>query len=280
MPKNKLTLGIDVGGTFIKYGLVNNQNKLSNFGQIATPKTRVMIVNLLIKLIKDHRLLINKVGVGLPGRIDIRRGEVINVANLPLSKTPIVKLIQRQLKLPIIIDNDARCFALAEALVGSGKKYRTVIGIILGSGVGGGIVLNKKLFHGRGNAGEIGHHFIDFKNNKDVEDYLGASRINFNPGDYQNLEKQAKLKNKKALNFWQNIGLTLGYTCLNLIHIFDPDIIILGGKLTKNFKLFYPETIKIINKHCLVKPPKIIKSKLIDKAGVIGAALLFKTSNF
>jgi predicted NBD/HSP70 family sugar kinase len=189
---------------------------------------------------------------------------------------PIAGLIKQKINLPIKIDNDARCFTLAEALVGSGKNYSTVIGLTMGTGVGGGIVIDGQLFHGRGNAGEIGHQFIDYKKAKDLENYLGAGNLKLTSVDYQSLEKLARQKKPTALKFWNNLGLTLGFGCLNLIHTFDPNIIILGGKQTRAFNFFYPAMMKIIKKYCLVKPPKIVKSKLIDRAGIIGAALLFK----
>ncbi len=275
MKKNNI-LGIDVGGTFIKYGLVNNQGELLSFGHIKTPKTKIKIVNSLIKLIKNNQLSISKVGIGLPGRIDIKQGKVNNVANLPLSNTPIVKLIQQKINLPIKIDNDARCFALAESLIGAGKNYQIVIGLTFGSGVGGGIVINKKLYHGLGNAGELGHQFINYQEAKDLEDYVGSSRLKLTATDFENLAKNARLNNKRALNFWQQLGLTIGFGIVNIIHAFDPEIIILGGKLTKNLDLFYPIILKIVKKYSLTKLPKIVKSKLIDKAGILGAALLFK----
>jgi glucokinase len=276
MRKNTLILGIDVGASFTKFGLVTKQGKLLKFEQTATPQTKKKIINFLIDIIKPYQSRISGVGLGLPGRVDIKLGKIIAMSNLPLANLPIVGLIKQRINLPIKIDNDARCFTLAESLIGSGKNYSTVIGLTLGTGVGGGIVIDRQLFYGRGNAGEIGHQFIDYKKAKDLEDYLGAGRLKLTSVDYQSLEKLASQNNRTALKFWNNLGLTLGFGCLNLIHAFDPDIIILGGKQTRAFGLFYPAMLKIINKYCLVKPPKIVKSKLIDWAGIIGAALLFK----
>lgn len=279
MAKNKLILGIDVGGTYFKYGLVNSQGKITNFQQTATPKSKREIINLLIKIISLYHHQISKIGIGFPGQVDIKTGRVINVSNLPLSlaNTPLIKLIKQKINLPIKIDNDARCFALAEAVRGAGKNYQVVIGITIGTGVGSGIVINKKLFYGRGNAGEFGHQFIDYRKAKNLEDYSGAGRLRLTPADYQGLEKLARQKNQVASKFWHNLGLVLGFGCLNLIHFFDPDIIVMGGKQTRAFKLFYPVMMKTIKKYCRTRPPKIIKSTMIDKAGVIGATLLFKS---
>lgn len=276
MMKKKDILGIDVGGTYLKYGLVTPTSKLLKFEQILTPKTKAGIINQLIKIIKSKENEISKVGLGVPGPLDLKTGTILKTPNLPLSNTPIIQLLKKKFSLPIKIDNDANCFTLAESLVGEGKNYQTVVGLTLGTGVGGGIVINKKIFYGKGNAGELGHQFINYKKSEDLEELLGARSSKLTAQDYQYLEKQVKQKNKKALHFWNNLGLTLGYGCLNLIHILDPDIIILGGKQAQAFKLFYPAMIKIIKNYCLFSPPKIVKSKLMDKAGILGATLLFK----
>jgi len=276
MAKNKYILGIDLGGTYIKYGLATKHGRLIKLEQVVTPSTQEKIINLFIKIIKSYQNKISKVGLGLPGRLDIKRGLILSNRDLPLSNTPIVKLIKQKIKLPIKIDNDARCFVLAESLVGAGKNYQTVVGLTLGTGVGGGIVINKKLYHGKGNAGELGHQFIDFQNKKDLEDYLGARRQKLTAKDYQNLANLAHQRDKKAVFFWKKIGQVLGFGIINIIHTLDPEVIILGGKLPKNYNLFYAEVKTLIKKYCLTNPPKIVKSKLIDKAGVIGATLLFK----
>lgn len=276
MAKNKGILGIDVGGTSIKFGLVNHQGQLKKFGQALTPKTGAGIIKLLIKLINDNRQLADKAGLGLPGRLNLKQGKILQTSNLALANTPIAKILKQKTGLAIKIDNDANCFALAEAIIGAGKKYQYVVGLTLGTGIGGGIVINKKIYHGANNAGELGHQFIDFKQAKDLEDYLGAKKLKLTPADYQRLEKQAKAKNKKALRFWDELGNKLGFGCLNIINILSPEIIVLGGKQALAFNLFYPSLRATVKKYCLAKPPKIVKSQLIDKAGLIGASLLFK----
>ena len=277
MAKTKYILGIDVGGTNIKYGLVTKQGKLHKLEQVATPKTKKAVINLLIKLIKEKRDKISGVGLGLPCPIDQKLGKTLDARNLScLSNLPIVKLLKQRVKLPIKIDNDVNCFTLAEALIGSAKNYKNVIGIALGTGLGGGIVINKKIYWGRSNAGGVGRQIIDFKNSRDSESFLGARELKLKAKDYIKLEKQARQKNKQALNFWNNLGVALGFTCLNLINVLDPDIIVLGGKQSKAFKYFKPSMDKTIKKYYYYKPTKIVKSKLIDKAGVIGAALMFK----
>lgn len=276
MAKTKYILGIDLGGSNTKFGLVTRKGNLLKSEQVETPKSRQKIIELLVEIIMSRKNKIAKVGLGLPGPLDLKNGKFLTTMNLPLSNIPIVKILKQKIKLPIKIDNDANCFTLAESIIGAGKKYQTVVGLTLGTGVGGGIVINKKIFHGRGIAGELGHQFIDFKNKADLESFIGARILNLAPESYQLLEKLALKKDKGALKFWKNLGLTLGFGLVNLIYTLDPDIIILGGKQAMAFKYFSPEMMKTIKKYCLTKPPPIVKSKLIDKGGIIGAALLFK----
>ncbi len=276
MVKTKHILGIDVGGTNIKYGLVTPRSQLIKSEQTLTPRTKAGIINLLVKIIYNYKSQINKIGIGLPGRLDLKQGKILHSPNLKLSGVPITSLLKKKFNFPVKIDNDANCFTLAEALIGAGKGYQNVVGLTLGTGVGGGIVINKKIYHGRSSAGELGHQFIDFRQNKELEDFLGAKKLKLSSADYQKLEQQAKKCNKQAIKFFNNLGSTLGFGLVNLIRILDPDIIILGGKQSKAYNLFRHQMTKTINKHYPAKPPKIVKSKLIDKAGIIGAALLFK----
>jgi predicted NBD/HSP70 family sugar kinase len=278
MTKKKYILGIDVGGTTIKYGLVTPQGKLIKSEQTFTPKTKVGIINQLIKIIKNKGKKISKVGIGVPGLLDIKTGTIFKTPNLPLSHTPLLSFLKKKIRLLIKIDNDANCFTLAEAMIGAGKKYQNVAGLTLGTGIGGGIVINKKIYHGRSNAGELGHQYLDWRKAKDLEDLTGAGKLKLSGQAYQKLEQAALAKNLRALEFWKRLGTILGFACLNYINILDPDIIILGGKQARAFRFFYPTMIKIIKQYCLFQPPKIVKSKLIDKGGIIGAALLFKNS--
>jgi len=230
----------------------------------------------LAKIVKEYKTQIKAVGIGLPGPIDLKKGIILRTPHLPLKNTPIYSLLKKQIDLPLKIDNDVNCFTLAEALVGSGKNYRNVVGIALGTGIGGGIVINKKIYHGRNNAGEFGHQFINSHSAKYLESFLVVNNFKRSTKEYKNLEKSAQKNNKVAITFWDDLGKILGYAFLNIINILDPDIIILGGKQTNAFKYFSPSLFKTIKQGSFLPSTKIVKSKLIDKAGIIGAAMLFK----
>jgi predicted NBD/HSP70 family sugar kinase len=276
MRTNKYILGIDIGGTFTKFGLIDKNWKIVKFEQIPTPPTKKAVFSLLVNKIKVYLPVINKIGIGVPGTIDRRSEKILKTPNAALSDFPLIKALKKKFNLPIKMENDANCFALAEALVGSGKKYNLVVGLTLGSGVGGGIIFNKRIYYGRRSAGELGHQFIDYKNNKDLESFIGAKKLKLNAEDYHRLAKFASAKDPDALVFWSKLGETLGYGCLNIIRFLDPEIIILGGKTAQFYNLFYQKLIKTIKNNYHHPLPKIIKSTLIDQAGIIGAGLLFK----
>lgn len=276
MALKNYTLGIDVGGSFIKFGLIDKKYKIVKFWQTPSPKDKKSFLVLLLNNIKAHRKMINKIGIGIPGTINRKTGQIIKTRNFSLTGVKLDQIIRRSANLPVRVDNDASCFVLAEALIGSGKKHKIVAGLTLGTGVGGGLVINKKLFVGQGNAGGFGDQVIDLNKPKDLEQFAGARDLGLEGKDFVRLAALALKNNRKAVTFWKRMGSALGYGCLNITKIIDPEIIILGGKTAQYLNLFRPELIRVLKKYNSRAIPKIIKSKLIDRAGVIGAALLFK----
>jgi len=204
---------------------------------------------------------------------------------------PIKEDIERELKSSIAIDNDANCFAMAEALLGSGKDYEIVFGVIMGTGVGGGLVLNRKIHHGRlFIAGEWGHQVLypdgrDCYCNKKgcVEAYLSGPSLEKewqkNSNESLPLKKIVELYDnhpndnyiKWKSEFLSNFGIALS----NVINIIDPDVVVLGGGLS-NIKFLYSEGILSVQKNIFSnkKDTPIVSNKLGDSAGVFGAALL------
>ena len=168
----KLYIGIDIGGTFIKGGVVDSCGKLLKEDKVATESKLgadhvVSNVNRLIDgLLKQSNLTkndISGIGVGVPGMIDSKAGEVTFNNNLGWRKFPLAKKIADATGLKVKIANDANVAALGETHFGAGKQYNTVAMVTLGTGVGSGIVLNGKMFEGNRSAGaEIGHTVIEF----------------------------------------------------------------------------------------------------------------------
>ena len=283
MIRIKNTLGIDIGGSSVKAGfLPGPRHRCLHFKARPTPKTTQAAWELLIDIIIDYcaRYQVQTIGVGCPGPLDIKRGLIINPPNLPFKNFPLKQLLGKETLLPVTIDNDANVFTLAEAILGAGKKYQNVIGLTLGTGVGGGIVINKKIYHGRGNAGELGYLLQNQSGPRGQLGENGALQEFIRAGVLIKNKKitvaaLAREHNPRANKIWQEFGSHLGYALASISHIFDPDVIILGGQIAKAWPRFYSSLQKSLNKNCILpKTPIIKRAALGDSAGVIGAALL------
>lgn len=288
----KSIIGIDLGGTNIKTALVSTNGNIIKKYEIPTEVrkgTKVVINNIIstVRRVKTGKIL--GIGVGSPGPLDYKKGLITKPVNLPFRNTPLKKIIQNKFKIKTFLDNDANCFALAEAVFGSGKKYENVIGITLGTGFGGGIVINKKIYHGRSNAAELGHMTINYDGPKSkcgnhgcIEAHAaarGITRIYGGKNPYS-IYKLALQGNKKAKKTFEEMSYYLGIGLVNIMYALDPDIIVIGGKVSNSWKFYSKSINKTIKKRYFSKPCPIVKSKL-KEAGILGAAaLVLETESF
>src|SRR3989338_1917419 len=279
-------IGVDLGGTNIKTALIASNGKIIKKCEIPTEAkkgTKTIINNIIssIKKVKSGKII--GIGIGSPGPLDYKRGIITNPVNLPFKNVPLKKIIQNKFKVPVFLDNDAKCFTLGEAVFGKGKKYKNVVGITLGTGFGCGLVVNKKVYHGRGNATEFGHTTIEHDgvksksgNDGSIEEYVAARGITSlfgskaSPKEVYNLALKG---NKKAIKTYNNVGYYLGIGFTNIVYAFDPDIIIMGGKISNAWTFFHKAMEEEVKKRYFSKPCKIVKSGLKD-AGILGAASL------
>ena len=233
---------------------------------------------------KTHSL-----GLGTPGSISKNTHLLKNSNTLCLNSLPLQALLEDKLVHDIIIENDANCFAIAEALMGAGKGYPSVFGVIMGTGCGGGIVFDGKIRQGPQNiAGEWGHMVIDPQGdpcycgaNGCVESFISGGglekRIKNKTGhiisafDFFN----TPLKDESLKNIKQDFYARFGQALANLINILDPDMVVLGGGLS-NEQSLYKEGVDEVYARIFNDVPStpIVKNKLGDSAGVIGAALI------
>ena len=163
-------IGIDIGGTNLKAGLVDGEGRLlatrkMKVAGIADPAALAWTIHALVQdLCRDDGCDMGEifsVGVGCPGAVEIRGGSILYTCNLPLRNVPLRRLFHQLSDLPLYIENDANCAALAEYYVGGGRGSKRFITVTLGTSVGGGIIHNGKIFHGsNGMAGEVGHMSI------------------------------------------------------------------------------------------------------------------------
>lgn len=260
-------IGIDIGGTKI-CGVVYNPSrfrgaeadgkKVVDELTIVTPKNLYEFERNLIKL-ADFLAAKGKVlgvGIGMAGLIDDKRGTAVYSPNIKFIKNlNVVKLFQLNGYKNVKIDNDANCFTRAEMLLGQGKKLQNFLALTLGTGIGGGIVINRKIYRGQNNSGaELGH-------------MVSAGLF---------LEKSFARARDNRSN--KDLGSVLGQAFAGLINIFAPQAIILGGGVaTDKSRHFLPLAIKEMKKFQFSRQlkPKILISKL-KNAGALGAALLVK----
>lgn len=253
-------LGIDIGGSHIKIVLVSPDGEWKN-GAITmkTPKRKKRFLGVLGGAVRALVASgsIAGIGVGLPGIVDPRKGVFVNAPNLPFLNGWNVKNFFKKFKVPVKMDNDSRCFLRAEAWYGAGRGFKQIAVLTVGTGIGGGIFIDGKMYYGsRAGAGEFGHMVVN--HGKTLEQLAG----------------------KKAFEKYGDRSEIIGIGVANIVNAFDPEVIILGGGgiLGKKVKL---AVIRSIAKKHIVSPfgkkTKIVKGALGEYAGAIGAALLART---
>ncbi|MBN1156334.1 ROK family protein [Candidatus Woesearchaeota archaeon] len=278
MPQyDKLALGVDIGGTSIKLGLVTEHGKIVKFKIVPTcadKSKRTIINNLLSSIGKLMRSNVIGIGLGFPGPANYNQGKIIKTPNLnKLNGMNLKSIVHDKFNIPVFCENDANCFALAEAIYGKGKNFDNVVGLTLGTGVGGGIVIKGRIYQGRGNAGELGHIIMDPEFNDFESKVSGTAITRTKLCEPINLFELARRRDKIALKIWKRIGVSIGTGIVTIMHCLDPDVIIIGGKISNAWDYFSKSMKDTIKEHCLFKPCFVVKKKL-NEPGVIGAASL------
>ena len=284
------TIGIDIGGTKIQ-GLSLENGKVLKKINLPLPENSKELINSInsIKKKVDPDNKIDKIGIGVPGSIERKTGRIFMSPNISFLKNyPLKKELEKHMKAKIKIENDVNCIALAESIYGLGKSKKNLIIVAIGTGIGGGLILNKKLYIGKSNAGEFGHIPIypdgkkcscgsqgcleEYAGGKVIKDLVkNTSLSNKTPKE---IEILAREKNKEAISIYESIGKMLGIGLSSIILILDPEIIILSGSLSNASDLFLPTLKKELKKRVYFQIPNIKISKMKDKTA-IGAALLF-----
>jgi len=287
-------IGIDLGGTKIEGIFLDDKFNVIERTRIPTQQEKGYnsIINSIVSLVNSLKKNPGdtvSIGVSAPGAISKKTGLIKNSNTRCLIGMPLKEDLEQALKQKIALDNDANCFTIAEATLGAAKEYNVVFGVIMGTGVGGGIVINGNLHRGRTNiAGEWGHHTLRIDGNKCycgklgcVETYISGPALEKRwtsitgitealPLIIQNIDNtKSGLKWKKE--FLENFAIGLA----NVIDILDPDVIVLGGGVS-NIPFLYDEGRDYVYDKVfsdLVETP-ILKNQLGDSAGVFGASLL------
>ena len=286
-------IGIDLGGTKIEGILTDENYKTITRKRIPTNQEEgynsilESIKNLILELVQESNDKVS-IGVCTPGALSLSSGLIKNSNTQCLIGKDLQNDLKNILHYNISIENDANCFALAEAKLGAGKNSNLVFGVIMGTGVGGGIIIDGKIHHGRTNvAGEWGHHCLHpegnicYCGNKGcVETYISGPALE---KKWSNLTNQNQplpeiIKSSDNPNFlnWKKSFLDdFGLSLANVIDILDPDVIVLGGGVS-NIDFLYNEGKNSIYEKVfsdIVDTP-ITKNELGDSAGVFGACML------
>ena len=294
---NKLHIGIDLGGTKIESVVLDSELNILFRERVPTESNNgsIHVINqiekIYLKAVVNIKNKTHTLGIGTPGSISKNTGLLRNSTIHCQNGLPINKLIEKKLKRPIVIENDANCFALAEANIGAGKNFPLVFGVIMGTGCGGGIVYNNKLRIGPQRlSGEWGHSIINpngpkcfCKKKGCVSTYISGNglegnikkRLNKSISAEKFLKQSIYNKEEKEIlnEFYEFYGLSLA----NIINTIDPDVIVLGGGLSNHDGL-YKKGLKKVYKNIFCDEPDtpILKNTLGDSAGVIGAAIIGK----
>ncbi|MBU1164550.1 ROK family protein [Patescibacteria group bacterium] len=299
MKKSKLPyyIGVDVGGTKIAAALITN-NKIQKRIKIPTESSRgkkVVLKNIETAVREVWQKNVKAIGVSFAGQIDQKKGIVIVSPNFSknFKNVKVAAFLKKKFKKPTFVENDTNCFALAESVLGAGKKYKYVVGLTIGTGVGSSMIFDGIIFHGEnGAAGEWGHTSIvengltcSCKQVGHFETYASGSgmsklykKITGKEKDTFYIEQQAKKGDKHAKLVLKIMSESLGVGIANIINALNPSIIIIGGGMIRVNDLWSP-ALKIARKKAvypILKKTKIVKSKLKDDAGLLGATLIIR----
>ena len=300
--EKKFLIGIDLGGTNLKIALFTQKYKIIDKETLSTrrfvSKQRLIeaiigSIRGILKKNKLHKQSVAGIGLGLPGPIDVKKGVVHFFPNIPgFTDVPLKAILQRRLQLPVFLDNDANLMCLAEYRKGAAAGARNAVCITLGTGVGGGIIIEGRLYRGSSfAAGEIGHVPLNetgWKCNCSgvacLETYIGNNRI---LKDAQKifkrnicLEDLSRLANKgdtKAKHIWVKVGERLGIVLAGVVNVLNPDCVVIGGGIANAGKVLFDTVRRTVKKRAMSvqsKRVQIVKTRLGNNAGLIGAALL------
>lgn len=272
-------IGIDLGATNIR-GAVVSGGTLSNIVSARTHSDGSVeeVLNDIYKvvdaLIDDS---VKAIGIGAPSMVDVDEGIVYDVLYIPSWKeVPLKKLMEARYSIPVFVNNDANCFAVGENYFGKGKSVSSMIGLTLGTGLGAGVIINRKLYTGFNcGAGEFG--LFNYQDNI-LEYYCSGSFFqNVYQLDGVEVFEDAKRGNARALELYLELGTHIGQAIKMVMYAYDPQLIILGGSVRLAYEFFQKQMWKEIK--TFIYPRSVqritIEVSTLQNSGILGAAALY-----
>lgn len=301
-------LAVDLGGTYLRIALVDGSGKIHDQLKQRTPRgdSPDVIVDALAnaadKWNRDGRR-IAAVSIMVPGTVDTENAVVVQAPNLPsLTNFPLKAVLEERFGWPVLLENDANAAAVGEMWLGAARGCRDVVSVTLGTGVGGGVILDGELWRGaHGSAGEIGHTTVDpFSGLKCKCGNVGClelfasataivrmtrenlaqfpqSRLNREELTAERVYNAGREGDELALSVFKRFGTYLGIGLANLINILDPEIIVIAGGAVNGWNLFACDMQREVNERAVrvtAQQVKIAAAECGDNAGLLGAARL------
>lgn len=309
---NDLVCAVDLGGTNLRAATVDADGRIHNRARIATPDPNDAdrIVTAIASAVEQCHAAANSrnssiraISIVVPGSVHAETGVIVNAPNLPaIVNFPLGSALSAKLQQPVMLENDANAAALGEFWQGAGRGSQTIICLTLGTGVGGGIILDGKLWRGiDGTGGEIGHMSVEPSSSVKcncgnfgcLEVYASATAIvrmtrEALGGDStsalqadgltaQKVAQAAQGDDQLAREVFRQMGRYLGVAAASLINILNPEAIVIGGGVSAAFDLFAAQVSEEISSRAFPVPGKrcrIVKAGCGDDAGLLGAARL------
>ena len=276
-------IGVDLGGTNIRAGKVAGQTIVQASG-LPTPSSgteQEVIEQLFAVIDKCFDEHTQSIGVGVPSVVDVEKGIVFDVVNIPSWKVvPLKDILESRYKVPVYINNDANCFALGEKYYGKARSCKSIVGLTIGTGMGSGLIFNGKLFEGKNcGAGEVGN--ITYLNSN-YEHYCSgqffAEEKSVSAFDAFNL---AESGDEAAIQMFAEYGFHMGQAIKTVLYAYDPEIIILGGSLTKSYEYFKSAMFDAVQDFAYRNVLENLKIEIseLEHSAIYGAAALYLNSN-
>jgi glucokinase len=272
-------IGIDLGGTQVRAGIVS-EGHLENIVSVLIPATGSVeeVLEVMYQLIDP---LVNEnikaIGIGVPSVVDIKNGIVYDVQNIPSWKeVHLKKLLEDRYHLSVLVNNDANCFALGEKYFGKGQKAHSLIGLTIGTGMGAGIIINDKLYAGLNTgAGEFGN--VDYLD-KYYEYYASGQ---FFENCYQTngevVFQKAQSGDPLSILILEELGTHIGNAVKMILYTYCPELIILGGSISKSYSFFEKTMWERIHTYVYSNTLDHFHLEIsnLENSGVFGAASLY-----
>src|SRR5215472_6207514 len=271
--------GIDLGGTQVRVALARSDGQI-----VATGRNRTEVLRTPARVVEwaagqVERFLdgesVRCVGIGAPGPTDPMRGVLVNPPNLPgWRNVPLAAMIEEALGCPAHLENDANLAGLGEFHHGAGRGSRTMVYITWSTGVGAGLILDGRLFSGaHGAAGEVGHMILDPNGPLDscgqrgcVEAYCGGNSLaRQTGGSARALFDDAANGDSEAAARVREAATQMGYALINVANLFDPEVIVMGGGVTRSWRQVAPVMAQVLRSSPFIKPnrrPRLRRARL------------------